>query len=160
MILIKWRIDPNSDFKFYTEITNDLIYGCSPIFYQGEYNQENKIYDFELDNPNGIRENDTIIYRPTESFRIITNNNDVDYLYGKNSKYNIEIKDCKILKWFEDHVEILFNRNKIMNENIKCILDYIENLFVPIEDNFEITNDILNLKKIDYKDFVNKFKIK
>ena len=79
MIAVKWRIDPNGDFKFYTEITNDLFYYCSPIFYQGEFNQENKTYDFEIENFDEQLRVDVIDFRPLEFFRIITNNNNLDY---------------------------------------------------------------------------------
>lgn len=160
MVIIKWRIDPNGDFKFYTEITNDLFYHCSPTFYQGEFNRENKTYDFELLNINGIRENDTTIYRPIESFRIITNNNNLDYIITKDSKYNTIIKDSEILRWFENDIEIPFDRKMITDKNISCVLDYVNNLFVVMKGKFEITNDISNLRKIDYNDFVNRFKIK
>jgi hypothetical protein len=160
MIAVKWRINPNGDFKFYTEITDDLLYHCSPIFYQGEFNQENNNHDFEIVNKNGVRENDTFIYRPIESFRIITNNNGVDYLCTKDSRYNTLLIDCEILKWFENSQEKSFDREKIINNNQKCILDYGENLLVVLEGNFEITNNILGLNKIDYKNFINRFKIK
>jgi hypothetical protein len=160
MIAVKWRIDPNGDFKFYTEITNDLFYYCSPIFYQGEFNQENKTYDFEIENFDEQLRVDVIDFRPLEFFRIITNNNNLDYLVTKNSKHNTIIKDCVIVKWFENKEEIPFDREIIANKNNKCILDYSENLFIVLEGNFEITNGISKLHKIEYKDFVNRFKIK
>jgi len=160
MIIVKWKIDPNSDFKFYTEITNDLFYYCSPIFYQGEYNQNNKIYEFEISNFDKQIRQDVIQFKPQEFFRIITNNNQIDYIITKDLKYNTIIKDCEVLKWFENEKEIQFNRNVIIDRNVKCVLDYVENLFVVIEGNFEITNDISNLKKIEYKQFVDMFRIK
>ena len=160
MIAIKWRIDPNSDFKFYTEITNDLFYYCSPIFYQGEYNQDNNTYGFEIVNIDGIERNESLLFKPIESFRIITNDNGVDYVYTKDFRFNTIIKDCEILKWFENNQEICFDRDKIISKDIKCVLDYLENLFVVLEGNFEITKDVSNLKKIEYKQFVDMFRIK
>ena len=137
-----------------------MFYYCSPIFYQGEYNHENKIYEFEISNFDKQIRQDVILFKPQEFFRIITNNNQIDCIITKNLKYNIIIKDCEILKWFENNQEIPFDRNKIIGQDIKCILDYAENLFITINGNFEITKDISNLNRIEYKQFVNMFRIK
>ncbi len=153
MVIVKWRIDPTKDFLFYTEIPENLIYHISPIFYQGEYNQNGNIYNFELDNERKR-------YQPTESFRIITNNNGVDYFYTKNENYDRLIKDCEILKWYDNNIEVPFDRNNIIGRNSKCVFDYVENLVVPLEGNFEISNDISNLHKIEYESFLKNFRIK
>ena len=159
MIAVKWRIDPNGDFRFYTEITSDLFYYCSPIFYQGECNQENKVYDFKISNFDKQIRQDEILFRPQESFRIITNNKQIDYIITKDLKYNTIIKDCEILQWFENKQETPFDRNRIINQDIKCVLDYAENLFVVMEGNFEITDDTSNLHKIEYCSFIKRFRI-
>ena len=161
MIAVKWRISNEHDFQYYTEIMDDLIFKSSPIIFQGEYNQKGKIYEFEIDNFDPAIRQETIKYCPIESFRIVTNNNGVDYIITKNIQHIRIILDCKINGIYENNIKIDFDIKKMLSKNNNCILKFDENWILFIDsknDLVSITDNTLGLKKRDISEFIKRFK--
>lgn len=164
MKIIKWRISSDHDFHFYTEIPSELFFKSSPIYYQDEFNIDNKLFEIEIEKYNLLSRKESVIIKPVEFFRFISNNSSLDYIFTKNKKYIKEIIDCKILSIIENKSKIQkFDINTLSNNKYFAIMSFEENSVVFINNNnkdlISIEDNINGLKRIELYDFFKRFKI-
>lgn len=165
MITVKWRYSSDIPYEFYTEIEDSMFYKSSPLIYQAEYNGDNSVYELLIENRDARIRQDEIKFRPVQSFRIISNDDNVDYILTYNQNHERELFDTKVIKIIINDIESDdFDINTISKNKHQAILSYI-NQSVGFIDNsetdlIEICENTDDLIKKEVEIFINFFRIR